>query len=257
MTAPVRLDRLGHVAIVTLNRPDAANAVNPEVVRALEQAARNVETDPAVRVAILAGAGSRAFCAGADLKSIAAGEREALYSEAGGFAGFVDLPRAKPWIAAVDAPALAGGLELALSCDLIVAGATARFGLPEVTRGLVAAAGGLFRLPRRIGRGQALHMIATGDPLSAQEALRIGLVDALASEGTALDLALSLAQRIALNAPIAVRESLAVARAASDLDVDGLRTLSREAALRNAATEDFREGRRAFLEKRQPNWSGR
>ena len=253
----VSYERRDNIAIIALNRPTVANAINAEVAQTLGRIAREVEEDSSIRVAILTGTGTKAFCAGADLKSIAAGERASLYTDEGGFAGFVDLPRAKLWIAAVNAPALAGGLELVLSCDLIVASSEAHFALPEVRRGLIAAAGGLFRLPRRIPIGEALIMIASGDTVSAERALKIGLVDRLAPRGMAIDVACEMAALVARNAPIAVRESLQVARVAAECDTATLRELSQAAALRNAATEDFKEGPRAFLEKRAPVWKGR
>lgn len=253
----VLVERVGaHVAVVTLNRPARANAVSPELTAALQQAVADVENDPQVRCAILAAAGERAFCAGADLGAIAAGKRDQLYTEDGGFAGFAMADRRKFWIACVEAPALAGGLELALACDSIVASRRARFGLPEVSRALVAAAGGVVRLPRVMPRNIALEMIATGAPISAERALTTGLVNHLTEPSEALSKAVELAELVAANAPIAVRESLAVARAVFDRTESELMQLSTAAAHRNYQTEDFREGPRAFLEKRAPIWVG-
>lgn len=258
MTDPVIIAHpLPHVALITLNRPHVANAVDRHLTAALEQAVIDAERDQEVRVAILAGAGRKAFCAGADLKEIAAGAREELYTARGGFAGFVDAPREKCWIAAVEYPALAGGLEIALACDFIITGAEATFALPEVKRGLVAAAGGLFRLPLRMSSGLALEMIATGDTIDAATAARSGLADHLVPAGQVIGAALRLAGRIAAAAPIAVRESLKVARAARNANAALLREMSHQAAQRNASTEDFAEGPRAFLEKRAPVWNGR
>lgn len=246
-----------HVALVTLNRPAIANAVDIPMTRSLTAAIRDVESDPDTWVAILAGAGGRVFCAGADLNVIANGDRDLLYTDEGGFAGFTDYPREKLWIAAVDGPAMAGGFEIALACDFIIASAKARFGLPEVRRGMVAAAGGLFRLPRRIARGKALEMIVTGESVTAEEARAIGLVDKFVPEGGAIDDAIEFASRVCRNAPIAVRESLGVARAAFDHSEVELRRLSQRAAASNSATDDFQEGPRAFLEKRAPAWRAR
>ncbi|MFH6783997.1 MULTISPECIES: enoyl-CoA hydratase-related protein [Methylobacterium] len=258
MTAdPVLVERLGdHVAVVVLNRPQARNAVDPALARALAQAVAATEADETVRAVVLAGRGP-AFCAGADLTVIAAGGADDLWTGEGGFAGFVHAPRAKPWIAAVEGPALAGGCEIALACDLIVAGEGAAFGLPEVTRGLVAAAGGLYRLPRALPRAIALELILTGGRLDAARAHALGLVNRLVAAGAARDEAAALATAIAGNAPLAVRESLAVARLAPDADEAGLRAASAAARARVQASEDYREGPRAFVEKRLPRWTGR
>lgn len=252
----ILVEHVGHVAVLTLNRPAQANAVSPEMTAELAQAAAEVENDPQIRCAILAGSGERAFCAGADLGAIAAGMRDQLYTERGGFAGFATADRRKFWIACVDAPALAGGLELALACDMIVASRRARFGLPEVTRALVAAAGGLARLPRAVPRNLALEMIATGAAITAERALAAGLVNHLVEPGTARAKALEIAEAVARNAPVAVRESLAIARAVFDHAESELLQMSTAAALRNYQTEDFKEGPRAFLEKRKPTWVG-
>src|SRR3712207_6135663 len=158
-----------HVALVTINRPDARNAVNGAVAQGLEAAVDRVERDPEIWAAVLTGAGPHAFCAGADLKEVSAGRSMTLSRERGGFAGFVRAERTKLWIAAAQGHALAGGLELLLACDLAVAAETATFGLPEVKRSLVAGAGGVFRLPRALPKAIALQMIATGEPVSAAE----------------------------------------------------------------------------------------
>lgn len=254
----VTLERLpGHIARVTLNRPAARNAIDGDVAERLDALVAETEADADTWVVVLTGAGPDAFCAGADLKAIAAGHGRRLRTARGGFAGFVDAPRAKPWIAAVNGAALAGGAEIALACDLIVAADHAVFGLPEVQRGLIAGAGGLYRLPRALPRQLALELIATGDPLDAQRAHRHGLVNRLVPKDNVQDAALELAARIARNAPLAVRESLAIARRAHELDDEALRQLSARGLAAVAATEDFKEGPRAFIEKRAPNWAGR
>ena len=246
-----------HIALVTINRPEARNAVNGAVAAGLEAAVDQVEADPDLWAVVLTGAGPHAFCAGADLKAVSAGQSASLATERGGFGGFTRASRTKLWIAAAQGHALAGGLELLLACDLAIAAEGATFGLPEVKRSLVAAAGGVFRLPRALPRAVALHMIATGDPISAATALQHGLVNAVVPAAEVLETARALARRIAANAPIAVRESLAIARQATELDEETLWRLSRAASDRMKLTEDFQEGPRAFVEKRAPRWTGR
>lgn len=259
MTA-VTLERLpGHVALVTIDRPEARNAVNGEVAVGLEAAVDATEADDDIRAVVLTGAGREAFCAGADLKEVSAGRGSALRTERGGFGGFVFRERSKPWIAAVNGKALAGGTELVLACDLVVAVRQAAFGLPEVLRGLIAAAGGLYRLPRAIPPNIALELILTAGQLDAERAHGFGLVNRLVDDVDALrEAALGLAGEIARNAPVAVRQSLRVAREAnSGLDEAALRALTRDAFEHVAASEDFKEGPRAFIEKRAPRWTGR
>ena len=255
----VTLQRLpGHVALVILNRPQARNAVNAALAAALQVIVDDTEADPQIRAVVLTGAeAGGVFCAGADLKEVAAGGADALFTERGGFAGFVDAPRSKPWIAAVNGKALAGGCEIVLACDMVVAADTAAFGLPEVTRGLIAAAGGLYRLPRVLPRPLALELILTADTLPAADALRLGWLNRVVTAAQVVDEALALARRITRNAPVAVRESLRIARQAADLDEAQLRELSLQARQRVQATEDYREGPSAFIEKRPPRWSGR
>ena len=246
-----------HIALVTINRPEARNAVNGAVAAGLEAAVERVEADPELWAVVLTGAGPHAFCAGADLKAVSAGQSASLATEKGGFGGFTRAKRTKLWIAAAQGHALAGGLELLLACDLAIAAEGATFGLPEVKRSLVAAAGGVFRLPRALPKAIALHMIATGDPISAATALQHGLVNAVVPAAEVLETARALARRITANAPIAVRESLAIARQAMELDEETLWRLSRAASDRMKLTEDFQEGPRAFVEKRAPRWTGR
>lgn len=246
----------GHVALITIRRPEARNAVNGEVATAMEAAIDQLEDDPAVWVGVVTGEGS-VFSAGADLKAIAAGQAGALATAKGGFAGIASREREKPLIAAVDGPALAGGCEIALSCDLIVASTAAAFGLPEVKRSLAAAAGGLFRLPRAIPRNIAMEVILTGDPLSAERAHQFGLVNTLVEPGQALAAAIELAERICVNAPLAVRASRKVVTAAATATDDELWKMSVSAMGQLMQTEDFQEGPRAFIEKRAPQWQGR
>jgi len=256
----VTVERLpGHVALVTIDRPEARNAVNGDVASGLEAAVDATEADDDIRAVVLTGAGHEAFCAGADLKEVSAGRGSALRTERGGFAGFVYRERSKPWIAAVNGKALAGGTELVLACDLVVAVRQAAFGLPEVLRGLIAAAGGLYRLPRAIPPNIALELILTAGQLDAERAHGFGLVNRLVADVDGLrEAALALAAEIARNGPVAVRQSLRVAREAnSGLDEAALRALTRDAFERVAASEDFKEGPRAFIEKRAPRWTGR
>ena len=247
-----------HVALVTLNRPQARNAVNAALAAALQAIVDQTEADADVWAVVLTGADAGGvFCAGADLKEVAAGGADALFTERGDFAGFVDAPRSKPWIAAVNGKALAGGCEIVLACDMVIAADNAAFGLPEVTRGLIAAAGGLYRLPRVLPMPLALELILTADTLSAADALRLGWLNRVVPAAQVVDEALALARRITRNAPLAVRESLQIARRAADLDEAQLRALSLQARKRVQATEDYQEGPRAFIEKRPPRWSGR
>jgi len=246
-----------HIALVTINRPEARNAVNGAVAAGLEAAVERVEADPDLWAAVLTGSGTLAFCAGADLKEVSAGKGAALSTAKGGFGGFVRAPRTKLWVAAAAGHALAGGLELLLTCDLAVAADTATLGLPEVKRSLIAAAGGVFRLPRSIPKAIALEMIATGDPISAARAEHFGLVNAVVPANEVVAAALALARRATVNAPIAMREALGIARQAQDLTEPELWDLTGQAMRRVYATEDFKEGPRAFVEKRAPKWVGR
>jgi enoyl-CoA hydratase len=246
----------GRVAVLTLNRPEARNAVNGDVSKGMEAAIDKLEEDDNAWVGILTHNGP-VFSAGADLKAINSGKAGELQTARGGFAGLVQRPRTKPLIAAIDGPALAGGCEIALACDLIVASTQARFGVPEVKRSLVAAAGALFRLPRVIPRTIALEMIMTGDPISAERAEHFGMINELCQPGEALERAKALADRIIVNAPLAVRKSreLSLLLVDSD-DTTGFR-MSGEAMIELAQTEDFWEGPKAFIEKRDPIWQGK
>ena len=246
-----------HVALVTLNRPEKRNAINGAVAQALEWAIRRVEADDMIRVAILTSSLEGTFSAGADLAEISAGRGSTLSTEYGGFAGFVDAPRTKPWIAAVRGNVLAGGCELTLACDMIVASEDVRFGLPEVKRGLLAAAGGVHRLGRVLPRNVALELVATGDPMPAARAYSLGLINRMVPLAEVPAEARRLAAAIAVNAPVSVRESLRIARLAQELTDAELRILSKERSKIVMATEDAREGPRAFVEKRAPVWKGR
>ncbi|MDQ1394296.1 MAG: enoyl-CoA hydratase [Acidimicrobiaceae bacterium] len=244
------------VAVITIGRPEARNAVDGAVATGIENAIDRMEADPECWAGILAGEGP-VFCAGADLKAIASGHAAGLRTERGGFAGLVNRDRSKPLIAAVDGPALAGGFEMVLACDLVVASRRAVFGLPEVKRSLVAAGGGLFRLPRTVGPKVAMELILTGDPIAAELAYELGLVNVLVDSGEALAGARSLAARIVANAPHAVWASRSVAAKAMSEDDATLWKLTAEAFAKVGKTDDFIEGPRAFIEKRPAKWQGR
>lgn len=251
--APVLVDRHGPALVMSINRPAARNAVTRAVSIALAAALDVLDADPSLRVGIVTGEGGT-FCAGMDLKAFVAGERPEI--EGRGFGGLTEMPPAKPLIAAVEGYALAGGCELALACDLIVAGETARFGLPEVSRGLVAGSGGLVRLRRRIPPAVALEHALTGRQIPADLAYRWGLVNRLAPAGRALETAMTLAAEIAVNAPLAVAASKRIM-----MEVDGWpagEIWDRQRAIVEPvlASHDAVEGARAFAEKRPPSWKG-
>ena len=245
-----------HIAVVTLNRPDKRNAINGAVTRLMADYLARVDQDPELRVAILTATAGPVFCGGADLAEVAAGHPFDMVDHQHGFAGFVNARRNKPWIAAVSGPAVGGGMEVLLACDLVVAGESASFALPEVHRGLLAAAGGAYRLPRRIPMRKALEYLFTGGAIPAREALSLHLVNYVVADRDVMSTALELAQRIANNAPLAVAASRKLAAEAFD-DTDAHlseRSLAAIAVLMNG--EDAKEGVRAFLEKRPARWKG-
>lgn len=253
---PVEYVKKGNVAILTMNRPEARNAINGEMAATMEAAIDQMEDDPEIWVGILTAVG-KAFCAGADLKEISAGNGGALSTKKGGFAGIARRERTKPLIAAITGSALAGGTEIALSCDMIICAEDTVFGLPEVKRSLVAGAGGLFRLPRQLGRAVALEAILTGDPIPAGRAYELGMVNKVVAEAEVMAEAEKLAARITANAPLAVRASRAVALNAMTKSDEELWKESGTAFASLVSTEDYKEGPRAFIEKRAPVWKGR
>jgi enoyl-CoA hydratase len=252
----IEFETEGHIGIITINRPDARNAVNGDVARGIEEAIDQIESDDSLWLGILTGV-PPVFCAGADLKEINAGRAGDLQTKRGGFGGITTRERATPIIAAVDGPALAGGTEICLACDLIVASTSAKFGIPEVKRSLVAAGGGLFRLPRKIPFNLAMELTLTGDPIDAERAHHFGLVNYVTEPGQALERAKELARQIEANAPVAVRASRRVVLAAATEDETTGWRLSAEAFAEALASEDNKEGLMAFIEKRPPNWVGR
>lgn len=252
----VDYEQRGPFAVITINRPEARNAVNGDVANGIEEAIDRLEADDSVWVGILTGV-PPVFCAGADLKEINSGNGVALSTKRGGFGGITMRERSKPIIAAVDGPALAGGTEIVLSCDLVVASTTATFGIPEVKRNLVAGAGGLFRLGRKIPINVAMELTLTGDPIDAARAHHFGLVNRLVEPGQALDEAVALAEQVCANAPLAVRESRKIVLEATNAPDDVGWRMSGEGMARVMQSEDLQEGLMAFIEKRPPVWKGR
>lgn len=261
MSEAVEYEIRGRIGIIRLNRPDARNAVNGDVANAMEAIIDRFEEDDEVWVGIITanteGQERPVFCAGADLKAINSGEGPLQNTLNGGFAGFAYRDRKKPVIAAVDGLATAGGCEIVLAADMVVATTRSAFGLAEVKRNLVAGAGGLYRLPRAVGKNVAMELILTGEPLSAERAHQLGLVNHLVEPGRVLEAALELAEKICAAAPLAVWASRKVVLASMDEDEAALRTLTDEAFAKVMSSEDLKEGLEAFIEKRPANWKGR
>ncbi|HVX19953.1 MAG TPA: crotonase/enoyl-CoA hydratase family protein [Acidimicrobiales bacterium] len=257
MADEVLRERRGHVEILTINRPDARNAINGAVSAGIAEALDQLAEDPEAWVVVLTGSGDKAFSAGMDLKAFAAGEGVTIMSGSGGFGGIARRDFPKPIIAAVNGSALAGGFEVMLACDLVVAADHATFGIPEAKRGLIAAAGGLVRLPKRLPVAVALEMALTGDPIDAQRALALGLINRVVPGDRLMEEALALAGRIAENAPLSIRYSKEVIRKAAELPEAEAWAASDAATGVVFSSADAMEGPVAFAEKRAPNWQGK
>jgi enoyl-CoA hydratase/carnithine racemase len=255
MSDLVLFDVADGVALITINRPERRNAIDLPTAEAISAALTELDDRDDVTVGVITGEG-KVFSAGMDLKVIAAGGPRPIVPGRGAF-GIVENPPAKPLIAAVEGAALAGGFEIALACDLIVAADNCQFGLPEVKRGLAAAAGGAVRLPRRIPYSHAMRMILTGEPITAQRAYELGLVVELTPPGGALAAAKQLAAAIAVNAPLAVRTSKQVVNLVQGLSIDEAFEKQRPIMQMIRESADALEGAKAFAEKREPRWTGR
>jgi enoyl-CoA hydratase len=250
----VLVERRDRILVVTINRPDQRNAVNAAVANGIAGALDQLDSDAGLSLGVLTGAG-KGFCAGMDLKAFAAGE--VPYAGDRGFAGITQRASLKPLIAAVEGFAVAGGLEVALACDLIVASRGARLGIPEVKRSLVAAGGGLLRLPRVLPRNVAVELALTGEPIDAERAHELGLVNRLAEPGQALEVALELAQLIAANGPLALQATKRILLESADWPESEFFNRQAEISGPVFASEDAREGAQAFAEKREPVWKGK
>jgi enoyl-CoA hydratase len=254
MADEVLRERRGHVEILTINRPEARNAINRATAIALGDALDACESEDDVWVVVLTGAGDKAFSAGMDLKAFAAGEFPITDK---GFGGITQRDFPKPLIAAANGSALAGGFEILISCDMVVAADHAKFGIPEAARGLIAGGGGLIRLPKRIPLAVAYEMALTADPIDATRAYELGLVNRVVPGDQVLDEALALAERIAKNAPLAVRTSKDVMKRSRELSEEECWNLNTEAFGLIGRSADALEGAVAFAEKREPKWQGK
>jgi enoyl-CoA hydratase len=254
MAELVLTERRGHVQVITINRPEVRNALDGAAARALAAAADELDADDDLRVGVLTGAGG-AFCTGMDLKGFLRGDKPSI--DGRGFGGITMTPPRKPLIAAVEGYALAGGFELMLACDLVVAGAGSKFGVPEVKRALVAGGGAALLLTRRIPYALAMELLLTGELIEASRAAELGLVNRLVPDGQALDTAVALAEVIAANGPLAVAVTKRIARAQADWTTEEGWKRQNELFAPVFASDDAREGATAFAEKRPPVWRGR
>lgn len=254
MSDEVLVERRGAVQVITINRPEARNALNAAVAQGVAAAVDELDEDDTLWAGVLTGAGGT-FSSGMDLKAFMRGETPGI--EGRGLCGITTTPPRKPLVAAVEGYALAGGFELLLACDLVVAGESASFGVPEVKRALVAAGGAAFLLSQRIPQALALELLLTGDPVTAPRAAEMGLVNRVVPEGGALEAAVELAQKIAANGPLAVAVTKALARSSGDWTLEEGWRKNEELALPVFVSEDAMEGATAFAEKRPPVWKGR
>ncbi|WP_193043633.1 crotonase/enoyl-CoA hydratase family protein [Mycolicibacterium baixiangningiae] len=252
MSDEVLLERQGRTLIITINRPEARNAVNFAVSQGLADAVDELDSDTSLSVAVLTGAGGN-FCAGMDLKAFAAGERVDI---PGRGIGFTERPPRKPLISAVEGYALAGGTEVVLATDLVVASSAAKFGIPEVKRGLVAAGGGLLRLPRRIPYQKALELALTGESFTAEQGATWGFVNKVTEPGEALAGAVELAERITANGPLAVAVTKEILVRSAEWSESEMWSRQMELIIPVFSSNDAKEGAIAFAEKRAPNWTG-
>ncbi len=250
----VESERQGRVAIVRLNRPEARNAVSPDLALAVEAALDEAEADDGVRVIVLTGA-PPVFCAGADLKTVASGEGRGVETLRGGFGGVARRNLDKPIIAAVNGHALAGGFEIVLACDMVVTADDAEFGLPEASRGLFAGAGGLVRLPRRVPTPVAMELAITANRITAARAYELGLVNRVVTRDAVLETAVELAEQVAANPPIAVGCALQMVREAAALTESEAWRRTRELSQEVGRSDEPHEGALAFAEKRPPKWA--
>ncbi|PBC35237.1 enoyl-CoA hydratase [Rhodococcus sp. ACS1] len=248
----VHFEQHEHIAVITLDRPEVRNAIDLADAERIEALIDSIEMDDSVWMSIITGTGT-VFCSGANLAAIAAGGSPAKTAR-GGFAGLVTRSRTKPMIAAVNGPAVAGGCEIVLACDLVVASSAASFGLSEVKRSMVAAGGGLYHLPQVLPRNIAMELAVTGDRITAQRAYELGLVNELVEPSDLMNAALALADRVGANAPLAVRETRRVLLDGMTQDATQAMAVAEDSMTQIRKTEDFAEGARAFLEKRTPQW---
>jgi enoyl-CoA hydratase len=251
---PVLTQRHDSLLLITLNRPEARNAINTAMAEGVAAALDELDADDALKAGVLTGAG-RSFCAGMDLKAFVAGERPWVGDR--GFAGIVQRASRKPLIAAVEGFAVAGGFEVALACDLLVAARNAKFGVPEVRRSLVAAGGALLRMPQRMPYALAMELALTGDQIEAQRGHELGIVNRLTEPGEAVDVALKLAERIAANGPLALAATKEILQAQRDWSQEEFWERQRTIVDPVFASQDAQEGPTAFAEKRAPVWQGR
>jgi len=246
----------GEVLLITLNRPDKRNAVNGDVATSLEAAIDQLEETAELRVGVLR-ANGKVFCAGADLGEVSRGRGHELQTTRGGFGGIVRRKRTKPLVAAVHSDAYAGGFEIALACDILVAAEGTQMGLPEVKRSLVALAGGLVELPRVVGEKVALELALIGDPLPVERLHQLGMINRLVPGDQVVETAVAIAERVAENGPLAVAASRQIVVEGRDLDTEAHWNRSYEIGVPIFGSEDAKEGATAFIEKRRPVWKGR